>query len=334
MAAPNAMYSGEISTPTPDIHHFAYNGTNLIFKYGPKYTDLLDSNVGKANLVFTFEDLTGAKNTLNVSSVTVITSGGYPAYYQVTPSGSISFLVADTAYFMTAKTAANATGDPYVTTLSNIHYKLPAINAPVRFFQTIEDGKLLTINAQLKTISSADLDISNIQSLLVLKNKMNRKQYNNVMKKVLTPEDLSFFERVSIQYGDEKLVMNLWNSKFEVLGNSMKVKAQVVDRPELITNTGIYTGYKATTLQFNFGSTSLFLSVYNSPMIRNGISVETSAHKCNGVIVNTLKQADMVLPSLDSVAPVPTVDSAKAYTHAETFIDHDGLRTRNIVTYR
>ena len=225
-------------------------------------------------------------------------------------------------------------GDPYVTTFAGVHYKLPSIDAPIRYFQTMEDGKLLTINAQLKTCSSADLDVSNIRSLLALKNKMTAKQYSVIAQKLMTPETLSFFERVYIQYGDESLVVNLWNSKFEVLKNNLSVKAKVVDRPDLIEKTGIYTGYKASTLKFTFGTTKLFLSVYDSPMIRNGLSVETCAKNCNGVIVNALKQSDMVLPVLDSVIPVAKKDSAKRHVHSETFVDHDGLRTRNIVTYR
>jgi hypothetical protein len=224
--------------------------------------------------------------------------------------------------------------DPYVSTFAGVRYKLPSIDAPIRYFQTMEDGKLLTINAQLKTCSSADLDVSNIRSLLALKNKMTAKQYNVIAQKLMTPETLSFCERVHIQYGEESLVVNLWNSKFEVLKNNLSVKAKVVDRPDLIEKTGIYTGYKASTLKFTFGTTKLFLSVYNSPMIRNGLSVATCAKNCNGVIVNALKQSDMVLPSLDSVQPVAKKDSAKRHVHAETFVDHDGLRTRNIVTYR
>ena len=237
-------------------------------------------------------------------------------------------------FTLTVPSSGDANTDPYVSTFAGVRYKLPSIDAPIRYFQTMEDGKLLTINAQLKTCSSADLDVSNIRSLLALKNKMTAKQYSVIAQKLMTPETLSFFERIHVQHGDESLVMNLWNSKFEVLKNNLSVKAQVVERPDLITKTGIYTGYKASTLKFTFGTTKLFLSVYNSPMIRNGLSIETCAKNCNGVIVNALKQADMVLPSLDSVMPVATKDSAKRHVHTETFVDHDGLRTRNIVTYR
>jgi hypothetical protein len=227
-----------------------------------------------------------------------------------------------------------ASGDPYVTTFSGIHYKLPVIDAPIRYFQTVEEGALLTINAQLKTVSSSELDITNFHSLLSLRNKLTPRQYAEMSQKILTPQTLSFFERVSIQHGEERLVLNLWNSTFEVLENTSSAKAEIVKRPDLIKASGIYTGYKSTTVQLTFGSTKVFLSVYNSPMIRNGLYVESPCTNANGVIVNALKQSDMVLPSLSSVKPVPTVNSAKPVTIKETFVDHDGLRTRNVITYR
>jgi hypothetical protein len=163
---------------------------------------------------------------------------------------------------------------------------------------------------------------------------MTKKQFAEMTQKTLASQTLSFFERVSIQHGKERLVLNLWNSTFDVLENTLSAKAEVVQRPDLIKVTGIYTGYKSATLQLTFGSTKVLLSVYNSPMIRNGLFVESSANKGNGVIVNALTKVDMVLPSLTSIKSVPTVDSAKAVTIKETFVDHDGVRTRNIITYR
>jgi hypothetical protein len=321
---------------------FFLNGTDPLengfsLPYGSTTTEIAvtldDSN---ATVVVTY-DISGAATPSPVTLVdgigTITLVAGHILKVRVTAEdGTTSTLRYNQEIPVEQEADTNA--DPYVTTFAGVRYKLPSIDAPIRYFQTMEDGKLLTINAQLKTCSSADLDVSNIRSLLALKNKMTAKQYSVIAQKLMTPETLSFFERVHIQYGEESLTINLWNSKFEVLKNNLSVKAKVVDRPDLIEKTGIYTGYKASTLKFTFGTTKLFLSVYNSPMIRNGLSVATCAKNCNGVIVNALKQSDMVLPSLDSVIPVLNKDSAKRHVHAETFVDHDGLRTRNIVTYR
>ena len=226
--------------------------------------------------------------------------------------------------------------DPYVTTFSNISYKLPTMDAPIRYFQTMEGGKLLTVNAQLKTVERSEMADDTLRSLIVLRKKMTTKQYAAIIDKLSKPETLCFFERISIQYGDQRLVVNLWDSKFELVENTLRCPVEKVDRPDLLKKAGgIYSGYKAETVKLVLGGTSVYLSVYDSPMIRNGISVESPSLKgANGVIVNALSAGAMTLRSLASMEPVSTRDSLKAVTKVETFVDHDGVRTRNIVTYK
>jgi len=240
------------------------------------------------------------------------------------------------SYPVTPTGGGGGGGDPYVTTFSNISYKLPALDAPIRYFQTMEDGKLLTINAQLKTVERSDMEDDTLRSLIVLRKKMTTKQYINIIHKLMKPETLCFFERISIQHGDQRLVVNLWNSKFEVVENTLKCTAEKVERPDLLLKAGgIYDGYAANTIKLRIGTTAVYLSVYDSPMIRNGISVESNTLKgANGVIVNALSPGAMTLRSLASVEPVSTRDSLKAVTKVETFVDHEGVRSKNIVTYK
>ena len=231
---------------------------------------------------------------------------------------------------------ASTGGDPYVTTFSNISYKLPALDAPIRYFQTTEDGKLLTVNAQLKTVERSEMEDDTLRSLLVLRKKMTTKQYINLIEKLKKPETLCFFERVSVQHGDQRLVVNLWDSKFELVENTLQCAAEKVERPDLLKKAGgIYNGYKADTIKLRIGGTSVFLSVYDSPMIRNGIAIESrSLQGANGVVVNALSASSMTLRSLASVEPVSTRDSLRSVTKVETFVDHEGVRSRNIVTYK
>jgi hypothetical protein len=227
-----------------------------------------------------------------------------------------------------------AAGDPYVTTFRGLTYKLPVIDAPIRYFQTIEEGKLLTINASLKTVDSSELNTNTVQSLIKLKDTMSRRQFDELAKKAFQSDTLSFFETVRIQYGDEFLTLNVWDSTFKIVENKSSFVTEVVkDASLLAKSTGIYNkGYKQTTLKFQFGTTSVFLSVYNSPMVRNGIYV-TSEQEGNGVIVNALSESAMRLSSLSSLEPVSTVDAKKKKVIVETFADAEGLRTRNITTY-
>jgi hypothetical protein len=238
--------------------------------------------------------------------------------------------------FTTVVAGGGGAGDPYVTTFSNISYKLPTMDAPIRYFQTMDGGKLLTVNVQLKTVENAELADDTLRSLIVLRKKMTTKQYAAMVAKVMKPETLCFFERISIQYGEQRLVVNLWDSKFELVENTLRCPVEKVDRPDLLKKAGgIYDGYKADTIKLTLGRTAVFLSTYNSPLIRNGIYIESAATKgANGVVVNALSAGAMTLSSLASVEPVAAKDSLKATTKVETFVDHEGLRTRNVVTYK
>jgi hypothetical protein len=239
-------------------------------------------------------------------------------------------------YTATLTGGGGGAGDPYVTTFSNISYKLPTMDAPIRYFQTMDGGKLLTVNVQLKTVENAELADDTLRSLIVLRKKMTTKQYAAMVAKVMKPETLCFFERISIQYGEQRLVVNLWDSKFELVENTLRCAVEKVDRADLLKKSGgIYNGYKPDTIKLTLGRTAVFLSTYNSPLIRNGIYIESAALKgANGVVVNALSAGAMTLSSLASVEPVAAKDSLKAVTKVETFVDHDGLRTRNVVTYK
>jgi hypothetical protein len=263
-------------------------------------------------------------------------ANGSTNYVLVAQNAEYAGYSSGVAFTTTVNGGGGGAGDPYVTTFSNISYKLPALDAPIRYFQTMEDGKLLTINAQLKTIERSDMEDDTLRSLIVLRKKMTTKQYINIIHKLMKPETLCFFERVSVQHGQQRLVVNLWDSKFEVVENTLQCAAEKVERPDLLKKAGgIYDGYKADTIKLTLGSTSVFLSVYDSPMIRNGISIESRSLKgANGVIVNALSASTMTLRSLSSVEPVSTRDSLRAVTKVETFVDHEGVRSRNIVTYK
>jgi len=319
------------------------NVSNItVFNNFPCYTDTDGNRIGYQNdsdmySIDANASVNGPTFLVGTSSGLFVSNPGNNNILKITGDVSQNNTSAFTyAVFSVTGGSAGAGGDPYVTTFDNICYKLPVIDAPIRYFQTIEKGKLLTINAQLKTVESSDLAISNFHSLLKLKSTLSRKQYEAMARKTMDPETLSFFEKIHIQYGEEVLVLNVWNCTFEIIENKASFIPKIVDGKELLSkSTGHYnTGYTSKTLKFEFGATSVYLSVYDSPMVRSSIYITSNDTKnANGVIVNTLTEATMRLPSLDSTEAVSKVDSKKKKVIVETFADAEGVRTRNIVTY-
>ena len=220
-------------------------------------------------------------------------------------------------------------GDPYVTTISNIRYKLPALNAPIRFYQGTVDGKLLTINAQLRTTPNADMTAENLRSYFEYKHKVPAHKRKELEYAVYAKEDLCFYEKFYISYNDSELVVNVWEPKFKFESYKGKVVSETSTRGDLIARcTGAYDNYETNTLKFTFGSANLYISVYPNRLVRSSIYLETPAmSKGNGVIVNTLSVRHMTLGALNSQESVPKKDSAMKEKE-EWFLDHVDYRTR------
>jgi hypothetical protein len=222
-------------------------------------------------------------------------------------------------------------GDPYVTTVHKKHYKLPSADIPIRFYQGMVGKKLLTVNANLRTVESNDLIGYNLHSFMELKNNIPRKTQQVVLNKLFNNQLLCFFEKVHISYGDSCVVLDVWDGKFVVNAHSGDEIKSIVGTSTVPNKyTEEYKNYSNNTIVLLCGSAKVFVSVYKSKMVRNGIFVEAPNMKLgNGVIVNTLSQSDMTLTSLVSKDPVPNRDSVVKH-HKETFIDAGGMRVRTI----
>jgi hypothetical protein len=227
-------------------------------------------------------------------------------------------------------------GDPYITTVSGKHYKLPTIDAPIRFYQGNVDGVTLTVNAQLRTIPSSDLLAYNMRSLITLSKSLTSKQIQRYEKDFSKNETLCFFDSFYIRYGDNELQINVWDGKIKVQKYVGKFAAKLIDNGETaLKASGIYSKYKGTTLAVSVGPATIYMSTYESPIVRSGIVVDAPHMAAgNGAIVNVLASKDLVLASLDeSKTDVAREDAKKTRVVKEIFSDHAGTRIRNIVTF-
>jgi WD40 repeat protein len=227
-----------------------------------------------------------------------------------------------------------AGGDPYVTTVEGCRYKLPAVNAPIRFYQGEVDGKLLTINAQLRTIENEELAVENFKSYLELKSKIPVGARKKMATSVFEKSILTFFEKFYINYDGVELGLDVWDGKFKVdFYKGGKIIAKSAETAGLLKKcTDIYDDYSGQTLKFSIGrSAYVYISVYNTKIIRNGIYLDINEDigKGNGVVVNTLSTKDMTLASLKSVDPVPRRNTAPE-EKTEIFMDKSGYRVKTI----
>lgn len=225
-------------------------------------------------------------------------------------------------------------GDPYVTTLEGVRYKLPIMDGVVRFYQGPVSGKVLTINAQLRTMENDDLAAENLRSYNDLKSKMPAYKLKEIEKSIFSTVKLAFFEKFYINYDGVELTIDVWDHKFKIDSyTGGRIPSSIVNGSELTGKyTGVYKDYKSQTLKFNVGnSASLYISVYPAKLMKNGIFFEgPSMDSGNGVIVNTLSQKDMTLACLTDLTPVPKRNT-RPKEKEEWFLDKDGYRTKKIL---
>jgi chitodextrinase len=264
----------------------------------------------------------GTTYTFRVKAVNAVGQGEYSLFSAgVTP---------------TAGGGGGGAGDPYVTTVSGKNYKLPTVDAPIRFYQGEVDGEMLTVNAQLRTIPSSELLAYNMRSLITLSKSMSAKQIEKHASNFSKEEKLCFFEAFYVKHGDNELQVNVWDGKLKVQKYTGKFATALIDNGEgALKASGMYSNYKGATLAVNAGSANIYLSAYLSPIVRSGIVVDApNMGAGNGAIVNVLASKDLVLSSLnDTTTEVARTDAKGGRVVKELFSDHAGTRTRNIVTF-
>ncbi len=239
---------------------------------------------------------------------------------------------------MTLAGGGGGAGDPYMTTVSGISYKLPTMDAPIRLYQGEVEGKTLTVNATLRTIPASDLLVENVRSAIGLSKTIGAKKAQTLLKDVLEKnETLCFFENFYVNYGKETLAVNAWDATLKVLKNTGGLKARLTKGAEgALKASGVYSKYDGATLAIEIGaSASVNISYYGTPLVRNGITVDApNMAKGNGAIVNALTADDMTIRALDDTTMVvPKRDAKYGRIVKEHIADHDGLRTRNVLTF-
>lgn len=221
-------------------------------------------------------------------------------------------------------------GDPYICTIDRTLYKLPIANIPIRFYQGFVGDKLLTVNATLKTTTHDELIGDHLKALNTLKNCVSTKVYKNALQKIFEHDVLSYFEKVCVIYGNSIISLDIWENVFKVeisAGDDINVYETRDFIPEKYT-----TIYKtsSTTLMLKCGVASVYVSLYDDKVIRNGIFVDApDMNEGNGVVINTLSQKDMTLTSLKSLDPVPRYNS-RLKKKTESFLDSKGVHVKTI----
>lgn len=211
-------------------------------------------------------------------------------------------VLADNPEFTEPNWISFSSGDPYITTMEGINYKLPNINRIYRCLETKIDSKKLVINASVSQLNTEELDIlSNIYSGYICNGKLTLDGY--------------FYEKFFISYGDEYIILdrdiNILETNIKsIIGKNtasffenISIKYNNIPKKFICPIQGV--AYY-TSISIMIKNLSLELLKIQHPQIINGIKCYYSGNINNvsGIFKDAINPKNYKVKTLNCVSPV------------------------------
>ena len=200
-----------------------------------------------------------------------------------------------------------AGGDPYITPLYGLQYKLPDREACYRLF---ERGNVF-INGIVKAASEQKQ-----QAILNYAHSIYANAGENLSvteaSKLLSLDNLLlggyFFDAFLIYSEGKVLYIDLINKQFKTKSQEYFAIEQKATKSKGISNSNLYKNSKYTKVTVNwkhaeFGKMHSYVSFYNNPQIDNGISISKTmtTEDCVGLLMYNYKPKLMEIPKLTTL---------------------------------
>jgi len=222
-AAPSASYPSvgvsSIAHTAGSVTHMAVEMSPVVITAGvPSFSVVLTAYSGgvlpanimsgtgfSGTLVMNIPGVTG--NSIAMQSRPVQGTGSYSPAGTATRTTGDSFSLALThlsQYTPVPPSSGSSAGDPYVSTVTNKIYKLPAFNGALRLYQGTVNGEQLTVNATTRIDDDkAAMDADNA----LVNSKLRVPTAHNLEM----AESMSFFDKIHVQLGDAFAVFSVYD---------------------------------------------------------------------------------------------------------------------------
>jgi hypothetical protein len=200
-------------------------------------------------------------------------------------------------------------GDPYVTPIYGLQYKLPDHQACYRLFERgnvfingiVKEASeqkqqaILDYGQSIYAKTGSTLDVTEASKLLSLDNLLL---------------DGYFFDAFLVYSEGKVLYVDLQSKQFKTSKDSQEYFAieQKGKKTIGISNTNLYKNSKFTKVTVNwqhseFGNMNSFVSFYDNPQIDNGISISKAmtTKECVGLLMRNYKPKLMEIPKLTTL---------------------------------
>lgn len=208
-------------------------------------------------------------------------------------------------------------GDPYITTISGITYKMDDFSGFARMLQGELGGKLFTLNAQSAILSSDE-----IYNLIDWRKKF-------IGQIAFTEGSIfadfpAYFSKLYVSWGEDSFIIDIYTLEIESSTYDVTINHSfgVVGEYHWSNKSS-----PASIAKIRIGKITLIIRSYENKDIRNGFSVKNThlVKNRSGAIEHAIYTEDMRLSTLTSHAAIhPIKNSANKKWVTEEFIGGDG----------
>jgi hypothetical protein len=206
-------------------------------------------------------------------------------------------------------------GDPYITTLGGVTYKMDDFTGYSRMLQGTLHDKLFTINAETKLLTREE-----ITDLRLMRIKQNESSKNTTYDAFP-----SYFTRLYVAWGEDNMTIDL--GKLLVTDSTIPTENAV---EKCVENEYTWSSKKsdAEKMLIPFGDVTLVVKKFENKDIRNGFSVLGGHHIKNksGALEHTIYTKDMRLKKLTTLKPLRRLSNRPPKRMSnEVFFENDGV---------
>tara|TARA_B100000927_G_scaffold279204_1_gene262618 strand:- start:6911 stop:10762 length:3852 start_codon:yes stop_codon:yes gene_type:complete len=211
-------------------------------------------------------------------------------------------------------------GDPYITTLAGVTYKMDDFTGYVRLLQGEYEGKTFTINAENKLLTKSE-----IKELLEW--RQTKMQGMNFSDNVRFGKFPAYFSKFYVSHGDKYAIVD---------ANSLQV-LETNYEPQMAHSIQINKGYvwsealkTVSRADLTVGELQVSMMSYEDKDIRNGFKLFNMDKLQNrsGALEHPIYVKDMKIRSIRSVVPIKQQSARKNKKVSKEEIIENGLKTQ------
>tara|TARA_Y100000389_G_C17465618_1_gene525254 strand:+ start:845 stop:5287 length:4443 start_codon:yes stop_codon:yes gene_type:complete len=202
-----------------------------------------------------------------------------------------------------------AVGDPYITTLSGITYKMNNFTGNARMIQGMYQNKLFTLNVQTQLLT-----VDEIHELIAWRTQyMDSCAFNNNSEFSQFP---AYFKKLFACWGDQWFIINMNTLEIEESNYQVNkiVQEKYVQEYPWSTNSSL-----AKEASITIGQMNLIINSYRNKDIRNGFYLKNTKLLTNrsGALEHTIFTKDMKRRSLKSLIPIKQKTNRVSHKYVE-----------------